>query len=397
MRSASNKKIKIMLVIDSFETGGAQQILYDTVRYSDSEKFEYCVVSLKGGGPYFERFCQLGVKVHTLKLKKFDPRVKKAIEPLLRSFAPDIIHLNLFKSIIQVKTIKKLFNVKVIITDHSRTYDPNILKVYFPGRLASQMFLWLYKRQLPYIDMMALLTNEDKTNYSKKFNLKPEMSVIIPNAVDFEFIEGCLKDQEVFRKNFIQKYAFSKLENHIVIGFLGRLSGEKGCFRFLDVIKYLNENSVPVQGLMAGDGPERKNIEKYIINRSLENKVHLTGYIPQEDITGLFGNIDLFWLPSATEAFGIVLIEAMAHKIPTVSIKSGGPAEIIDDKINGILVEEPTGEALAKKSLQLINDPTLYESIANAGQEKVKSRFDIRIYVSRYEEIYSQVNQKEAN
>jgi glycosyltransferase involved in cell wall biosynthesis len=94
-------------------------------------------------------------------------------------------------------------------------------------------------------------------------------------------------------------------------------------------------------------------------------------------------------LPSRSEPFGIVVVEALACRRPVVASSVGGIQEIIDNERSGIIVEPDRPEQLAEAVLRVLEDATLRERIANAGLRRVEEHFSCERTGSRYEGLYS--------
>jgi len=122
--------------------------------------------------------------------------------------------------------------------------------------------------------------------------------------------------------------------------------------------------------VIAGDGEERKKLEKLIVKLDLQKEVKLTGWA--EDKEEFFNSIDIFCVPSRHEPFGIVLLEAFLHSTPMVVTKSEGPIEIIKDGKDGLLCEVDDVDSLAKQITRLLKNQKLAEKLSRAGFQKVQ-------------------------
>jgi glycosyltransferase involved in cell wall biosynthesis len=105
---------------------------------------------------------------------------------------------------------------------------------------------------------------------------------------------------------------------------------------------------------------------------------------------------DIFAFPSHAESFGIVLIEAMAMGRPVVSTNCDGVLDIVVDGETGIYVHPRNGKELAEALARLIDDPSLRESMGEAGRKRVEELFDQRKQLNKLEGIYYELLEKEA-
>lgn len=99
-------------------------------------------------------------------------------------------------------------------------------------------------------------------------------------------------------------------------------------------------------------------------------------------MNSFYKNIDIFILPSIQpEPFGLVVIEAMNNKLPVVATNHGGPVEIIDNNIDGFLVDYKDAKEMAQVVNKLIKDKELRSYIAANAERKVKEKFNVSRYV----------------
>ncbi len=149
------------------------------------------------------------------------------------------------------------------------------------------------------------------------------------------------------------------------------------------------QNHLPAVLLMVGDGPERSSAEWLAHHYGLENKVRFLG--KRDNIDELIGVSDLLLLPSETESFGLVALEAMACEVPVVVSKVGGLPEVVTDGVEGYLVDPHQVGQMAERSLEILSDEKLRREMGRRGREKAKSRFCSEAIVKQYEEYYVKV------
>lgn len=186
------------------------------------------------------------------------------------------------------------------------------------------------------------------------------------------------------------KYTFK--DTDFVIGMAGRINKWKGQEIFIDAaykIKEMTKSKCNICFLIAGDAYPG---DEYLIDKL---NIQIEALYMKEDILMLgqlndmkefYNCLDLFILPSTKpEPFGLVIIEAMSLGIPVIASNEGGPLEIIEDGVDGILFESKSSEELAKQVVKLISDKSLYKSISKNAIEKQQKKFSINNY---YQSIY---------
>lgn len=171
-----------------------------------------------------------------------------------------------------------------------------------------------------------------------------------------------------------------------VIGYIKRLKNQGV---LLKSIKYLNDNGyhcvLNLWGAVA-DNDYYNELCSEISSLSLDKLISFKGYT--KDKNYIYQNSDIVISCSYQEGFGLSLIEAMAYKVPTISYaKSAGPASIISNLKNGILVEENTPEEYAKAIEIYITNYKLRNDIIKSGYSSVQNRFSSDIMVQQYNEL----------
>lgn len=120
----------------------------------------------------------------------------------------------------------------------------------------------------------------------------------------------------------------------------------------------------------------------------IEDRVIMPGFI--EDIRPYMWASDIFVLPSKKpEPFGVVLIEAMASGLASIATRSGGPMDIIEDGVNGYLVEIDSYNAISEKINLLLKEDDIKNRIENKGIETVSKKFNVQDIAMKHMEIYS--------
>ena len=149
------------------------------------------------------------------------------------------------------------------------------------------------------------------------------------------------------------------------------------------------QKEVPAVLLMVGDGPERSQAEWCARSHGVETKVHFMG--KRDDIEELIGISDLLVLPSETESFGLVALEAMACEVPVVASRVGGLPEVITDGVEGFLVEMKDIEKMAERSLTILSSDSFRREMGKRARETAHARFCSSSIIALYEDYYRKV------
>ncbi len=146
-----------------------------------------------------------------------------------------------------------------------------------------------------------------------------------------------------------------------VIGFLGRFVLEKGMDLLVDAAAILKQQGLKFAMHLGGDGLLRPQIAAHIANLGLEHEVHLSGWVADRD--AWYERLDIVVVPSRSESFGLVILEAWRHHLPVVATRTAGPSELMTDGVNGLLVAADAA-GLAAGLARLITNPELRAQLA---------------------------------
>jgi glycosyltransferase involved in cell wall biosynthesis len=173
--------------------------------------------------------------------------------------------------------------------------------------------------------------------------------------------------------------------------FIGRLSFDKGALHASDAIRALRRRGRDVALLFIGSTtPE---FERHRRRLSPEDRAAIRplGSITDRDKHAVLSRAKFLLLPSRTDSFGIVLLEAWQHGVPVVAARAGGIPGVVDDGANGLLVPFADVDGLALAVERLICDPPFAERLGQAGQEKAAAQYSWDVVVERVLDQYQAV------
>jgi len=205
---------------------------------------------------------------------------------------------------------------------------------------------------------------------------------VIKSGVDIK------KYKSIKQSSYLQeKYGIP--ENAFVVGTIAALAGHKDYPTFLKAAESIVSRTDNVYFVALGDGPNEKEIMEFADKLDLKDRFIFTGF--QKDVGNHLKNFDIFVLSSKKEGLGTSVMDAMAAGIPPVCCRSGGIPELIDDGINGILVDKKNSEALANAVFNLCKNNEKRDELAKHAVLKSKY-FDINITVSKNIELYEKLS-----
>ncbi len=159
--------------------------------------------------------------------------------------------------------------------------------------------------------------------------------------------------------------------------FVGRLAAVKGVPVLLEALARLLRDDTEVSLTLVGDGPDREWIEARITELGLDQAVVITGYQSQDSVARHLAEADIFVLPSFAEGLPVVLMEAMASRLPVVTTRIAGVPELVEDGMSGFLVPAGDAESLAARLAELIANPAMRRRMGETGHAKVRAEFDV--------------------
>lgn len=164
------------------------------------------------------------------------------------------------------------------------------------------------------------------------------------------------------------------LGRHVV--FVGRLAPEKGLLVLLDAFAEVRRSRPDAQLTLIGDGPEREQIAAKVAAMGLDDRVRFTGYLSQDDVAARLSQVDMLVLPSFAEGVPVVLMEAMASRLPVIATRIAGVAELVEDGVSGLLVPPGDPEALTHALATLMDDPGRARAMGEAGRAHVLNEYN---------------------
>jgi glycogen synthase len=160
-----------------------------------------------------------------------------------------------------------------------------------------------------------------------------------------------------------------------IVYYLGTTAYDKGTFHLVEAMERLwaagNEASLVLAG------PTMDHFTRFLAAKpaDVRRRVHLLGFIPEEDKKDLLDAGATMVMPSRTDSLGIVYLEAWLYGKPVIGARAGGVPEVIDDGADGFLVRFGDVKALAERIGQLLADPGLAAQLGDRGRRKVFERY----------------------
>jgi len=229
-------------------------------------------------------------------------------------------------------------------------------------------------------DIVTVVSKDLKNETLAHFNIKKEINVI-SNFIDYSLYEQ--------NQNLILRNSFASNNEAIIT----HISNFREVKRVEDVIKifYQVNKRKKAQLLMIGDGPDRSKCENLARKLGIYKKIKFLGKL--KVIEDLLAISDIFLLPSQTESFGLVALEAMASNTAVVSSNSGGLPEVNIDGVTGFLSDVGDINKMSNDICCLIANSNLLNSFKSNALKHAK-KFDLNNILPKYEEVYNKLINK---
>ncbi|ONI44473.1 hypothetical protein AN641_06715 [Candidatus Epulonipiscioides gigas] len=260
----------------------------------------------------------------------------------------------------------KKYNIPVVYTYHTR-YEHYIHNLTF---LKNSQLRNVIKNKLVPVSMRHFINMCDRviapTNLMKNVleDLKVSTPIdIIPTGVSDEFFEADIKEVEKIKVQYQTKY---------LICTVCRLSKEKNIDFILRATKILKERiGGDFKILIIGDGPEKENLINLANELNINQQIVWVGNVPNQQLKNYYSACDLFVFASKSETQGIVLLEAMASKLPVVAIEASGVIDIVENNKNGYMTIEDEYK-WTNKIIDIIKNDKLCNALSNGALETAK-------------------------
>lgn len=214
--------------------------------------------------------------------------------------------------------------------------------------------------------------------------LRSGLVKVLPNAVETEHDFGELEGSRVRLRR-----EMGLDDGAYVIGFLGRLSQEKGLSHLLGAFSELHKEHPHTRLAIVGDGPERAPLEQMVDTQGLADVVYFAGF--QSEPLNWLASFDCFVLPSLTEGTPLALLEAMSLAVPVVATNVGGVGKILRDGVNGFIVSAGNS-ALIKSKLEVLTARTdVAKTLGDSGRRTVLDEYSLVKWCRAMEETYLEV------
>ena len=288
--------------------------------------------------------------------------------------------------ILSAYTVSKLSGVPYVVTlhgsdAHSLGWNPSFREV--------------MRMTLEEAHAVTTVSEFLKNIVHEKIGVEREI-VVIPNFIDIDAFKpsrdvrfcldtGCIKKREKANTSNEDK------EDRLLFHASNYRDGKR-VPGLIDAFKIVVDSYPNVQLLIAGDGPQRGEVERRISALGLKDNVKLLGV--RQDICELLCCSDAFLLFSSVEGMPLTVLEAMSCGIPVVTTPVGGTPELVRSGKDGFVTKSLDKEEYAHAIIHVLEDESLRLKLGAAGRKRVEESFSINAIIPKYETLLEQVIDK---
>ncbi len=370
MKQVGDKK-RILHFIGGGEVGGAEELLLTLMKLLDKDQYEAHLICLCQG-PFAELAAQYGFKAVVIPMRhKFDLSTIKPIRQYLRENKIDLVHTHGVRANLVARTAAKREGLPVVTTFHS------VLRYDYDSIFKALLAKYLTTATNRHTDRFIAISRAIKKEILE-MGVPDDRITVIHNGLDISKYAEPRDPQETKRELGLDPDKYT-------VAMIARLHPVKGHQYFLQAAREVLNKGINAQFLIIGEGIYRENISHWVKELGLDKEVIMPGYY--SPIENIYRVCDVLCVPSLMEGLGMVVLEAMYFEVPVVASNVGGIQEIIENRINGLLVEPRDFMGLADAVINVLADKDLADYFKVQGQETLKE-FSLEKMARQIEETY---------
>jgi glycosyltransferase involved in cell wall biosynthesis len=325
----------------------------------------------------------------------FIPEFKRAISPVsdiaalwkassfMRRYRPHIVHTHTSKAGLVGRLAALFTGVPVIVhTFHGHTFHG-----YF-GRVSNGIFLAIERMLARFTDVVIAISPLQREDIVERYRVADgsKCRTILLGLDLGKYLALDLRSKRRAELGFG--------DQDFVVGTVGRITDIKNHRLFVDVARLFCERKAAgnVRFVIVGDGELRPDLERYIDEQGMRERVSLFGW--QRDMAKVYSAFDVFLLTSRNEGTPVSMIEAMASGVPAVSTDVGGIPDVITHNENGYLVKDFDKSDFADRIAALVDNGPARYSMGLKARDSVKEKFHKERLIREMRSLYKELVKK---
>jgi glycosyltransferase involved in cell wall biosynthesis len=294
---------------------------------------------------------------------------------LFRDRRPHIVHTHTAKAGTVGRMAARLAGVPVIV----HTFHGHVFHDYF-GPLQTRVFIGIERLLASLSDRIVTVSDGQRRELAEYGVASLDKIAVVPLGFELDALLNC----EPLRGQLRRELGIP--DGMALVGIVARLAAIKNHRLFLDAARLIVEAGQEAMFLIVGDGELRVDLEAYVAELKLAERVIFTGW--RRDLPRIYADLDVVALSSLNEGTPVSLIEAMAAAKPVVATRVGGVSDVILDKESGYLVQSKDAEGLARGILDLLRAPDRAREMGLAGRVAVHPKYASETMLANIERLY---------
>jgi GalNAc-alpha-(1->4)-GalNAc-alpha-(1->3)-diNAcBac-PP-undecaprenol alpha-1,4-N-acetyl-D-galactosaminyltransferase len=358
--------MKITLVIKSLVGGGAEKVLLLLARGFQANGHKVSVITMSDQSTDAYQLDDGIKRINIVQHLQTSNSIHKNFV-LLKAIRSSIVYeqpniVITFVHLVNIRTLLATLGLRipVIVTEHT---DPYLSKLSLPWRVIRRV-IYPLSQQLVCVSKGVA----EGYKWSKKLS-------VIYNPIEYD-------NTPITHKDAIRG-------KQRLIGAMGRLHRAKGFDLLIDSFALVSPQHPEWSLVIYGEGSERESLEAKVASYGLNDKISLPGFIT--DANEKLSELDLFVVSSRYEGFCLVLAEAMAAGVPCISFNCpSGPSELIEDKVNGFLVDPQDTKKLSEVIKIFIDEPKFHDKFVENGLKRIE-KFALPNVIQQWQHLFNKL------
>jgi len=349
---------------------GAEVMTYNLLKglriYSDLK----CSAILLNEGKLTDLIRELNIPVYVFEENKMTfPQILLGMQKVFKHQSPHVVHSHRYKeNMLAYLASKTKKNIKLIATQHGMP-EHDMKKSGIKQRIVTSLNFAILSKAF---HRVIAVSKDIQNIFVEQYRFPKNKVAVVHNGI------------------MIPEYLLAKQERKaFVIGSAGRLSPVKDYPFMVEVAKEILKETKEIRFDLAGDGPELNKIQLHIQKYNLEKFFFLRG--PVSDMDAFYQGLDLYLNTSVHEGIPMSVLEAMVRGIPVIAPKVGGFEEIIEDGIQGFIVENREPKDFAERCIAVYKNNSMRRQMGSAAREKIVQNLSMQNMAEQYHEIYVNV------
>jgi glycosyltransferase involved in cell wall biosynthesis len=361
-------RTRVVHVISSLESGGAENMLLRTLPLLNTDEFEQIVITLFRQGELAPKLRKRGIKSVNIGLSSLaDTRSMKNLKDEVLKYNPGLVITYLFHAHYIGRLYLQQRISAPVISFLRTTYN---FPRYVPVRLLERITKGLVRHY--FANSKAV-----KDYYVKNMRVPPQKITVIPNGIDLTIFDRARASQVVRELNLPRR--------RFVISCVANLAKNKGHTFLLEAFERISRTHPNLWLLLVGEGSQEEALKRQIEGYASRNRIKFLGL--RHDVPDILAASDAFVFPTFFEGMANAVLEAMAAGLPVITTDIPENRAIITDGVDGFLVKKGDPQVIQDELKKAIDDDVLREKVGRQARARIAKHFELSSVAKKWRRI----------